>query len=145
MATTKANLAYTSSFFIKLRKSQKLRSGCTVRQSFEGNRNKNSSLKCRCDVNWDAYRRTPLSPSPAQRSPVKQFDFLVVGSGIAGLSYALKVAEYGRVAILTKNKADVGCTSLAQGGVSAVLSEVDSVEDHVRDTLVAGVYLNDKR
>jgi len=78
-------------------------------------------------------------------SAVRQYDFVVVGSGVAGLTYALKVAEYGSVAILTKQKASDGCTRYAQGGVCAVLDAADSVEDHIRDTLVAGVYLNDRQ
>ena len=71
-----------------------------------------------------------------------QTDFLVVGSGIAGLSYALEVAERGSVAVVTKGSASDGCTQYAQGGVAAVLSPLDSVADHVRDTHVAGCFLN---
>jgi len=76
---------------------------------------------------------------------VQQFDFLVVGSGIAGLSYALKVAQYGRVAIITKDHANEGCTQYAQGGVCAVLDVSDSVQSHVEDTMIAGAFLNDRK
>lgn len=72
-------------------------------------------------------------------------DFLVVGSGIAGLSYALKVAEHGRVVVLTKGPIDEGSTKYAQGGICAVLDPLDSVEAHVQDTLVAGCFLNDPK
>jgi L-aspartate oxidase len=69
------------------------------------------------------------------------FDFIVLGSGIAGLTYALKVAKAGRVAILTKkNRADSN-TNWAQGGIASVTSSEDSFELHVRDTLEAGAGL----
>ncbi len=76
---------------------------------------------------------------------VQQFDFLVLGSGIAGLTYALKVAEHGRVAIVTKGEVSEGATRYAQGGICAVLDASDSVEAHVRDTMIAGAFLNDPR
>ena len=72
---------------------------------------------------------------------MKQFDFLVLGSGIAGLSYALKVAPFGRVAIVTKKDRAESNTNYAQGGIAAVTSKEDSVELHVRDTLQAGAGL----
>src|ERR1700747_3428623 len=72
---------------------------------------------------------------------MKQFDFLVLGSGIAGLSYALKVAPVGRVAIVTKKDRAESNTNYAQGGIAAVTSKEDSVELHVRDTLEAGAGL----
>ena len=72
---------------------------------------------------------------------MKNFDFLVLGSGIAGLSFALKVAPLGRVAIVTKKSRAESNTNYAQGGIAAVTSKEDSVEIHVRDTLAAGAGL----
>ena len=68
----------------------------------------------------------------------KRYDFLVIGSGLGGLSYALKVADHGSVALITKTKLEETNTSYAQGGIAAVTYEPDSYEKHVRDTLVAG-------
>jgi L-aspartate oxidase len=72
---------------------------------------------------------------------MKQFDFLILGSGIAGLSFALKVAPHGRVAIITKKNKAESNTNYAQGGIAAVTSKEDSFEMHVRDTLEAGAGL----
>jgi len=72
-------------------------------------------------------------------------DFAVIGSGIAGLSYALDAAEVGDVAIITKASAFEASTSYAQGGISAVVDKLDSVDEHVRDTCIAGGYLCDER
>ena len=72
---------------------------------------------------------------------MKQFDYLVLGSGIAGLSFALKVAPRGRVAIVTKKDRAESNTNYAQGGIAAVTSKEDSFEMHVRDTLTAGAGL----
>ena len=72
---------------------------------------------------------------------MKQFDYLVLGSGIAGLSFALKVAPRGRVAIITKKHRAESNTNYAQGGIAAVTSKEDSFEMHVRDTLEAGAGL----
>jgi L-aspartate oxidase len=72
---------------------------------------------------------------------MKQFDFLVLGSGIAGLFYALKAAPHGRVAIVTKKQRAESNTNYAQGGIATVMSKEDTFDLHVRDTLVAGAGL----
>jgi L-aspartate oxidase len=72
---------------------------------------------------------------------MKHFDYIILGSGIAGLTFALKVAPRGRVAIITKKNRAESNTNYAQGGIAAVTSKEDSVEIHVRDTLQAGAGL----
>ena len=74
---------------------------------------------------------------------MKEFDFVVIGSGIAGLTFALKAAKHGRVAIITKRKGADSNTAWAQGGVACVTSGEDSFELHMRDTLEAGAGLCD--
>ena len=71
----------------------------------------------------------------------KRYDFLVIGSGLAGLSFALKVAPHGKVCIVTKDKAPSANTTWAQGGIAAVMSAEDSFESHIHDTLRAGAGL----
>jgi len=68
----------------------------------------------------------------------RKCDFLVIGSGVAGMSYALKVADHGPVRLVTKRALEESNTQYAQGGIAAVWSEEDSVESHVEDTLTAG-------
>jgi L-aspartate oxidase len=67
-----------------------------------------------------------------------QCDVLVIGSGAAGLSLALRVANKGKVIVLSKGPWSEGSTFYAQGGIAAVFDESDSVESHIQDTLIAG-------
>jgi len=70
-------------------------------------------------------------------------DFLVIGSGIAGLSFALKAAQHGKVLVVTKSCADEAATRYAQGGIATVMYTPDTYEKHIRDTMIAGDELND--
>ncbi len=74
----------------------------------------------------------------------KETDFLIIGSGIAGLIYALKVADHGKVCILTKSRAEETATKYAQGGIAAVMYTPDTYEKHIIDTIIAGDGLNNK-
>ncbi|WPD23565.1 MAG: L-aspartate oxidase [Candidatus Electrothrix scaldis] len=65
-------------------------------------------------------------------------DILIIGSGVAGLSFALKVSSFARVTLVTKKQSADTATNLAQGGIAAVLSEDDRLEDHIQDTLISG-------
>ena len=76
-------------------------------------------------------------------SESNRYDVLVLGSGIAGLFYALRVAEHNSVAIVTKKHAADSATNWAQGGIAAVYSEEDSFADHASDTVTAGAGLCD--
>lgn len=69
---------------------------------------------------------------------MKRTDFLVIGSGIAGLSFALKAAKHGKVCIVTKSNEDESNTKYAQGGVAVVIDKDDSYSKHIDDTLIAG-------
>src|SRR5512135_381601 len=76
---------------------------------------------------------------------VLRFDTLIIGSGLAGLSLALKLADKQKVAIITKKSLLDGASAWAQGGIAAVLSHNDTLDEHVQDTLVAGVGLCDPK
>ena len=69
---------------------------------------------------------------------IHKSDFLVIGSGLAGLMYALKVSKFGTVTVVTKSKIDNTNTSFAQGGIATVQKVNDSYENHIQDTLIAG-------
>ena len=74
-----------------------------------------------------------------------RFDTLIIGSGLAGLSLALKLADKQKVAIITKKSLLDGASAWAQGGIAAVLSPDDSLEEHIRDTSIAGAGLCDPK
>ena len=74
-----------------------------------------------------------------------EVDFLIIGSGIAGLSYALKVADSGSVLIITKANEDESNTKYAQGGIAAVTHLPDSIEKHIVDTMIAGDGMCDEK
>ena len=89
--------------------------------------------------------------TPIPQHPTLKTDFLIIGSGIAGLSYAYKVAEHFKqkneivsVTIVTKDKIEESNTKYAQGGIAGVTKDTDSFENHVKDTLIAGDGLCDE-
>ena len=75
---------------------------------------------------------------------MRQFDFVVIGSGLAGLTFARAVARHGTVGIITKRGRADSNTAWAQGGIACVTSSEDSFELHVKDTLEAGAGLCDE-
>lgn len=75
---------------------------------------------------------------------INQFDVLIIGSGLAGLTLALKVADTKKVCLVSKREITDSASSWAQGGIAAVLNSDDSIEAHIEDTLIAGAGLCDK-
>ncbi len=76
---------------------------------------------------------------------VKKYDFLVVGSGIAGMSFALKVANRGTVALVCKSSLEDANTYFAQGGIASVTNMlVDNFDKHIEDTMIAGDFLSNR-
>ena len=74
-----------------------------------------------------------------------RFDVLIIGSGLAGQSAALRLANTHRVALISKRALEDSASGWAQGGIAAVLDSQDSIEAHIRDTIVAGAFLNDPK
>ncbi len=74
-------------------------------------------------------------------APREQVDFLVLGGGVAGLSFALEAAAHGSVLVLTKKGRSEGSTQYAQGGIASVLGPDDDFDKHIEDTLIAGAGL----
>lgn len=74
---------------------------------------------------------------------MQQFDVLIIGSGLAGLSLALRTAEHKKVCLVSKRTINDTASDWAQGGIAAVLNDDDSVEEHIADTLIAGAGLCD--
>ena len=77
---------------------------------------------------------------------IRKFDFLVIGSGVAGMSYALQVAASGKgkVALVCKTSIEEANTAKAQGGIASVTNlKVDDFNKHIRDTMIAGDYISD--
>ena len=77
-------------------------------------------------------------------TPQERYDLHVNGSGVARQSFAHRAAERGTVAVVTKKQSAESNTNYAQGGIAAVMDPADSVQDHIRDTLVAGAGLCDE-
>lgn len=75
---------------------------------------------------------------------MQKFDVLIIGSGLAGQSAALRLAEHCRVGLISKRSLEDSASGWAQGGIAAVLDSKDSIEAHIRDTLIAGAWLNDE-
>ena len=91
--------------------------------------------------------RRPAAPNPHNnyKYMVNKYDFLVIGSGIAGMSFALKVADKGRVAIVCKTTLEDANTYFAQGGIASVTNlAVDNFEKHIEDTMIAGDHISDR-
>lgn len=76
---------------------------------------------------------------------MQKFDVLIIGSGLAGQSAALRLAPHCRVALVSKRSLEDSASGWAQGGIAAVLDSQDSIEAHIRDTLIAGAWLNDEK
>ena len=98
------------------------------------------------NVGFFASANSPWKKQDKINSMVYKYDFLIIGAGVAGMSYALKVARAhkGKVCMICKTSLDEANTSFAQGGVASVTNlEVDNFEKHIQDTMIAGDYISD--
>ena len=79
---------------------------------------------------------------------VFKYDFLIIGSGVAGMSYALKIARAhkGKICMICKSGLDEANTSFAQGGIASVTNlELDDFDKHIEDTMIAGDFISDRK
>ena len=79
---------------------------------------------------------------------VFKYDFLIIGSGVAGMSYALKIARAhkGKICMICKSSLDEANTSFAQGGIASVTNlELDDFNKHIEDTMIAGDFISDRK
>ena len=93
---------------------------------------------------WSSVCYSPDSNIHRPGSELLQFDTLIIGSGLAGLTLAIKLAEHQKVGLITKKSLLDGASGSAQGGIAAVLSSEDSLDAHIQDTLIAGAGLCDE-
>lgn len=96
----------------------------------------------------ESFKMNGANPKTKIKNPnnmVRKFDFLVIGSGIAGMSFALKVAEKGSVALICKAGLEEANTYFAQGGIASVTNlKVDNFDKHIEDTMIAGDWISDR-
>ncbi|MBT8449372.1 MAG: FAD-dependent oxidoreductase, partial [Gammaproteobacteria bacterium] len=81
----------------------------------------------------------------SQNNPAREYDVVIIGSGAAGLTTALHLADIAKIAIISKSDLPESSTFYAQGGIAAVLDDEDSIQSHVNDTMVAGAGLCDEQ
>ena len=102
----------------------------------------------RATTSWQVAMPKKKNKNKTKTIMIRKFDFLIIGSGVAGMSYALQVAESGKgkVALVCKTTIEESNTSKAQGGIASVTDmEKDDYRKHIKDTLVAGDYISDPR
>ena len=94
------------------------------------------------------YELFSIFAASNQINMVYKYDFLIIGAGVAGMSYALKIAraKKGKVCMICKTSLDEANTSFAQGGVASVTNlELDNFDKHIEDTMIAGDYISDRQ